>query len=185
MQEYDTTGSSSRMSPLVPKKLLVRGIGGSDTCYPSVIFKGKSSITNISDLPDVCLHRILEFFVCEDGIDKETFSNFQLLNKSFRSLSNSSAVWYRIPLVLRSGHININAMQYIKQKSAGTEGTCYHMFSRSWQVGVALKRARVFPDNEGVPYYMIRELSALKVATLPLTIIVFNESLIVLEGQPS
>jgi serine/threonine protein kinase len=97
----------------------------------------------------------------------ENFNNIQLVDKSFNALVNSSMLWKFIPLQLPDGSLNINTMVMIKQKNKGTEGTCYHAKRRSDHMDIALKRARVYPDNEGVPYYMMRELAALKKISHP------------------
>lgn len=101
--------------------------------------------------------------VSPKGIDDDAFLALQCSCKRFRELANSAAVWNRIPLTLSDGRLNLSALGYIKQKSQGTEGTCYQVRCRRTERMMALKRARVYPDNEGVPYYMMRELSALKV----------------------
>uniref|UniRef100_H3G5R2 Cyclin-dependent kinase 2 homolog n=1 Tax=Phytophthora ramorum TaxID=164328 RepID=H3G5R2_PHYRM len=44
----------------------------------------------------------------------------------------------------------------------GTEGTCIQCCQRSTGKILAMKKARVFPKGEGVPYYMLRELAVLK-----------------------
>ena len=57
----------------------------------------------------------------------------------------------------------MQSLGLLKLKSEGTEGKCYQVKCRRTKRIMALKKARVYPDNEGVPYYMMRELSALKV----------------------
>ena len=44
----------------------------------------------------------------------------------------------------------------------GTEGDCFKSLERSTGKMFAIKRARVYPGGEGVPYYMLRELSFLE-----------------------
>ena len=46
-------------------------------------------------------------------------------------------------------------------KNKGTEGKCFQVYERSSGRIFAMKRARVYPDGEGVPYYMLRELAFL------------------------
>ena len=125
--------------------------------------KHKKSTFSLEKLPDVCIHRLLVFFVHENGIDLESFQSFQAVSKLLSEIANSKEVWCHIPMVLSTGQINTHSLKMIKLKSQGTEGTCYQIYSRPQRRYLALKRARVFPDNEGVPYYMMRELSALKV----------------------
>jgi hypothetical protein len=75
------------------------------------------------------------------------------------SLITSSELWYNIPTTLpSSGALNLNCFTYIGLKNQGTEGKCYHAVSRKSRKHYAIKRARVFPDHEGIPYYMMREM---------------------------
>ena len=39
----------------------------------------------------------------------------------------------------------------------------WQCYQRSSQMTLCMKKARVYPDGEGVPYYMLRELAFLKV----------------------
>jgi hypothetical protein len=48
-------------------------------------------------------------------------------------------------------------------KAEGTEGTCFRVRRRCEAREYAMRRARVYPEGEGVPYYMLRELAVLKV----------------------
>ena len=114
------------------------------------------------DLPEELLIDIFTFFVSKDQIDMVNFYNIQLVDKKFHQLVNSPCLWKFIPMQLPDGSLNINTLIKIKQKSKGTEGTCYHVQKRADRSDFALKRARVYPDTEGVPYYMMRELAALK-----------------------
>lgn len=50
-------------------------------------------------------------------------------------------------------------------KNKGTEGKCFQVYERSSGKVFAMKRARVYPDGEGVPYYMLRELAFLSSAS--------------------
>ena len=119
------------------------------------------------DLPEELFIVIFSFFVSKENIDMENFSNIQLVDKNFNELINSSSLWKFIPLQLPDGSLNINTMLLIKQKNKGTEGTCYHVKMRADGQDIALKKARVYRDNEGVPYYMMRELAALKKISHP------------------
>ena len=50
-------------------------------------------------------------------------------------------------------------------ENKGTEGKCFKVYERSSGRIFAMKRARVYPDGEGVPYYMLRELAFLSSAS--------------------
>eukprot|EP01041_Mallomonas_annulata_P004247 gene4247-8443_t len=137
----------------------------------STFNRGRKSLSNFTmtlcTLPEVCLHRVISFFVAESSIDIESFYVIESLNKYISVIANSAAVWYNIGIIRRDGKLSIDSLKLIKKKSQGTEGTCYQVYSRSQRRDYALKRARVYPDNEGVPYYMMRELSALKKVSHP------------------
>jgi hypothetical protein len=70
---------------------------------------------------------MLSFIACPARIDGESFSAVQSSCKRFQELANSSAIWNRIPLILADGSLNMQAMGFVKQKSQGTEGTCYQV----------------------------------------------------------
>ena len=114
------------------------------------------------ELPEEMFIVIFSFFVAKRRLDMTTFYNIQLVDKKFNELVNSPSLWKFIPFQLSDGSLNLNTMVKIKLKNKGTEGSCYHVKRRSDKQDVALKKARVYPDNEGVPYYMMRELAALK-----------------------
>jgi serine/threonine protein kinase len=118
-------------------------------------------------LPEDLFIVIFSYFVSKEKLDMETFHTLQLVDKKFNEVVNSSSLWKFIPMQLRDGSLNIDTMVLIKQKNKGTEGTCFHVRKRSDNTEIALKRARVYPDNEGVPYYMMRELAALKKISHP------------------
>mmetsp|Transcript_1862 Transcript_1862/g.1939 ORF Transcript_1862/g.1939 Transcript_1862/m.1939 type:complete len:800 (+) Transcript_1862:122-2521(+) len=122
----------------------------------------RRDINHLSHLPEVCLYRIFSFFITPKSIDFESFNSIQSMNKYFHEAINSSAVWYHIPIISPNGNLNIDSFKLRKKKCQGTEGKCFHVYHRPHQREYALKRARVQSESEGVPYYMMRELSALK-----------------------
>ncbi|KAJ1428289.1 kinase-like domain-containing protein [Ochromonadaceae sp. CCMP2298] len=87
--------------------------------------------------------------------------------RSLRAAVNSREVWADISTVFPCGRLNLAALCFRSEKSQGTEGTCMHVVG--WRDGqeYALKKGRPFPQFEGVPYYMIREMSALRVLAHP------------------
>jgi len=95
-------------------------------------------------------------------IDIDSFLSMQAVCRKFYWLANSNDLWYRSRQVLPCGSLNLNYFRYLGEKCKGTEGTCYHAYSRKDRRNYAIKKARVYRDSEGVPYYMMRELSALK-----------------------
>jgi serine/threonine protein kinase len=116
----------------------------------------------IFDLPDAVIVRILGFFVSRRGVNIDEFFTVQQVCTKFRDLANGTEIWSRIPHVLGSGQLNLNCFRFGKLKNKGTEGNCYQAYSRAEKREYAIKRARVYPDTEGIPYYMMRELATLK-----------------------
>lgn len=117
-------------------------------------------------LPDNVLITVV-IILCFDAsneayIDDSRFS-LQYVCKRFYTICNSDALWQNKPIILTSGKFNEGAFKLIKKKTQGTEGICYHAYCRPHRREYAVKRvSRVSSENEGVPYYMLRVLSALK-----------------------
>jgi hypothetical protein len=143
--------------------------------------KKQKTISRFSFLPDVMLNCIFSYFVGPQGIDIETYLSIVAINRNCRDLVRAPALWRDISLARPDNSLNEDALQYVEVKCKGTEGTCIHAIQRSNGRHIALKRARVYPDvsdddsagvlmpklcvqNEGVPYYMMREISTLKVS---------------------
>ena len=120
-----------------------------------------NTIKGLLALPDAVLVHIMSFFV-DLAIDIDSFLSIQCVSRRFHLLANSNDLWHRSSHILTNGALNMNAFRFIKEKCKGTEGTCCHGYSRKDKKEYAIKRARVYPDNEGVPYYMMRELAALR-----------------------
>jgi serine/threonine protein kinase len=125
-----------------------------------------SEINNFLQLPDsllIYLVTILCFDVADEAhIDDSRFS-LQCINKKFYNICNCKALWQNKPIILPSGKFNDGTFKLIKKKTQGTEGICYHAYCRPHQKEYAIKRVnRIFSEDEGVPYYMLRVLSALR-----------------------
>lgn len=80
----------------------------------------------------------------------------------WRELTNSLALCRTLRNTTAEGGVNWLNFQNMGVKNKGTEGTCFKCRQRSTAKFLAMKRARVFPKGEGVPYYMLRELAVLK-----------------------
>jgi serine/threonine protein kinase len=104
----------------------------------------------------------MSFIVCKKGIDVDSFLSLQSISVHVKGLANSRSLWGNVPHVLANGKLNLSAFKLIREKCKGTEGTCFHAFSRPTKRHYAVKKARVYPNDEGVPYYMMRELASLK-----------------------
>jgi serine/threonine protein kinase len=125
-----------------------------------------SEINNFLQLPDTLLIYLVTI-LCFDAADEahidDTRFSLQCINKKFYSICNCKSLWQNKPIILPSGKFNDGTFKLIKRKTQGTEGICYHAYCRPHQKEYAIKRVnRIFSEDEGVPYYMLRVLSALR-----------------------
>ncbi|GBG29875.1 Cyclin-dependent kinase 1 [Hondaea fermentalgiana] len=81
---------------------------------------------------------------------------------TWNRLCTSARFWKQFPSFDSSGVIRTASFQYLGLKNKGTEGNCYKVMHRRSGRLFAMKRARVYPTGEGVPYYMLRELAFLQ-----------------------
>lgn len=105
---------------------------------------------------DMILH-IFSFLV-----SPEDFPNMGLVSRRWRELTSRRSLCSALPSILPDGAVNWLNFQNLGIKNKGTEGTCFKCHQRSTGKILAMKKARVFPKGEGVPYYMLRELAVLK-----------------------
>lgn len=123
----------------------------------------RRSTHSLESLPDALLLQIMGYFVCPLDIQIESFLQIQIISRRFHLLANSQNLWIHIPMIKPvDKSLNLNSFKFIALKNSGTEGKCYQAYSRKLQKSFAIKRARVYPDHEGIPYYMMREMAALK-----------------------
>lgn len=127
--------------------------------------KRKIETNKLLQIPETILISIvtLLYFDATDeaDIDEHKFS-LQCVCRRLHEICNSNALWQNKPIVLPSGKFNSGVFKLIKRKNYGTEGICYHAYCRPHQKEYAVKRVRGPSENEGVPYYMLRVLSALR-----------------------
>ena len=117
-------------------------------------------------LPDTILISIVSI-LCFNEADEAEIDDFrfslQYISKKFYTLLNCQALWQNKPIISPTGKFNEGAFKLIKRKTQGTEGICYHAYCRPHRKEYAVKRVnRISSDNDGVPYYMLRILSALR-----------------------
>ncbi|KAF0715391.1 Aste57867_3394 [Aphanomyces stellatus] len=105
---------------------------------------------------DMILH-VFSFLICSEDLYQ-----MQLVSKRWRELTSQKSLCRVLPDTTPDGAINWLSFRNLGIKNKGTEGTCYRCFQRSTGRLLAMKRARVFPKGEGVPYYMLRELAVLQ-----------------------
>ena len=87
--------------------------------------------------------------------------------KLWSVLANDKSIWSTIEPLTSMKAVNWGAYKNLGQISKGTEGTCFKVLERSSGRLIALKKSRVYPDGEGIPYYMMRELSFLMASRHP------------------
>ncbi|KAF4129950.1 Cyclin C-terminal domain-containing protein [Phytophthora infestans] len=88
-----------------------------------------------------------------------------LVSKNWRELTDEQELYRPFPSVTPDGSVNWINFKKLSFKCEGSEGECFKCLERSTGRVLAMKRTRIFPEEEGVPYYMIRELGLLKGTT--------------------
>ena len=87
--------------------------------------------------------------------------------KLWKTISNDTSIWASVEPLTQVKGMNWSAFKNFGTISTGTEGTCFKMMLRASGRIVAVKKSRVYPDGEGIPYYMLRELSFLMASRHP------------------
>jgi serine/threonine protein kinase len=108
-------------------------------------------------------------------VETDDFEKVVQVCKKWQELANRTSIWKHVKMTLDKGEINWHNFQRMKhgskpeaktdifgQISKGTEGVCSKVRCRSTDTILAVKRARVFPNGEGVAYYVLRELAVLQ-----------------------
>lgn len=112
-------------------------------------------------------------------VETEDFDKVIRVCQKWHELANRTSIWKHVKMTMEDGSMNWFNFQRMKhgskpepkpevfgQISKGTEGVCSKVRCRSTGLVLAVKRARVFPNGEGVAYYVLRELAVLQVVTL-------------------
>ncbi|OWZ14764.1 CMGC/CDK/CDC2 protein kinase [Phytophthora megakarya] len=105
---------------------------------------------------DIILH-VFSFLVTAKELQ-----NMAQVSKKWKELTSRRSLYRSLPSVTPEGSVNWINFKNLGIKNKGTEGTCIKCCQRSTGKILAMKKARVFPKGEGVPYYMLRELAVLK-----------------------
>ncbi|CAI5730866.1 unnamed protein product [Peronospora destructor] len=105
---------------------------------------------------DIILH-VFTFLVTAKDLQ-----NMAQVSKKWKELTSRRSLYRLLPSVTPEGSVNWINFKNMGIKNKGTEGTCIKCCQRSTGKILAIKKARVFPKGEGVPYYMLRELAVLK-----------------------
>lgn len=88
----------------------------------------------------------MSFFLKEENCDLATLRAVRLCCKKLRSVSDSNKIWNAVPLVLKSGKINLSCLTVLKQKCIGTEGICVEAVCKGTMTHFALKKTRPFHE---------------------------------------
>ncbi|KAL4114439.1 hypothetical protein PRIC2_014377 [Phytophthora ramorum] len=105
---------------------------------------------------DIILH-VFSFLVTAEDLKQ-----MSQVSKKWKELTSRRSLYRSLPSVTPEGSVNWINFKNLGIKNKGTEGTCIQCCQRSTGKILAMKKARVFPKGEGVPYYMLRELAVLK-----------------------
>ncbi|CAM9217370.1 unnamed protein product, partial [Discosporangium mesarthrocarpum] len=108
------------------------------------------------------LTRVLSFYIGFRSIDMDAISEVMAVSQAWKKACSSTALWSTAPWELESGAMNWGRFENMGKKVEGTEGVCFQCRDRGTNQIYAMKKARVYPRGEGVPYYMLRELAVLK-----------------------
>ncbi|KAG7383821.1 hypothetical protein PHYPSEUDO_003304 [Phytophthora pseudosyringae] len=107
----------------------------------------------------------------EEGIILHVFSflvtaqdleSMASVSKKWHELVNRPSLYQSLPSVASDGSVNWANFKNLGIKYKGTEGECFKCLERSTGRILAMKKIRSFPEGEGVPYYLVRELAVLK-----------------------
>ncbi|CAH0474877.1 unnamed protein product [Peronospora belbahrii] len=105
---------------------------------------------------DIILH-VFSFLVTAKDLQ-----SMAQVSMKWKELTSRRSLYRSLLSVTPEGSVNWINFTNLGIKNKGTEGTCIKCCQRSTGKMLAMKKARVFPKGEGVPYYMLRELAVLK-----------------------
>ncbi|CAM9129248.1 unnamed protein product [Choristocarpus tenellus] len=108
------------------------------------------------------LLQVLSFFVSSASVDEAPITAAMAVSRCWKKACNSTALWSKASWELETGALNWARFENQGKKAEGTEGVCFQCRDRGTNRIYAMKKARAYPKGEGVPYYMLRELAALK-----------------------
>jgi len=109
------------------------------------------------------LSTIFSFIISNELEIPASFFKIAQVCQRWRAIyDNIPQIWKRVETINSAGCVNWNKFRNEGKKNEGTEGILFKVTNRSDGKAYAMKRARVYPQGEGVPYYMIRELAVLK-----------------------
>jgi len=106
----------------------------------------------------ILLHIVREYLTVEDE------ENFGLVCRAWQQLREDHRMWAGMTLgqLFQGSSLSRRAFRFFGVRSKGTEGHCCKVQFRGDDLIYAMKKARVYPKGEGVPYYMLREIEFLR-----------------------
>ncbi|ETO83346.1 CMGC/CDK/CDC2 protein kinase [Phytophthora nicotianae P1976] len=127
------------------------------------------------DVEMVILH-VFSFLLTTQELE-----SMALVSKRWRELTDRQELYHSLPSVTSEGSVNWINFKKLGLKCKGTEGVCFKCLERSTGRTLAMKKIKIFPEEQGVLYYMIRVLGVLKsmkhdhITSLELVSLVKNE----------
>ncbi len=162
-QGDDENGTELR--ELIKQKEYINNISHQDHFHHQQHHKRTGSKLSFHDLNDDLIIVIFSFFVRDDTI----LDPVMLVSKTWYELANRRELWQLAPTrlatkdaLIQNHNLVLRSFRYFGLKIQGTEGKCFKVLHRASGQLYAMKKARVVPQAEGVPYYMLRELSFLQ-----------------------
>jgi len=119
---------------------------------------------------DTIILRVLEYFVCEYGLDTSTLLSVKLTCNRFYRLTSSGMLWNAVPIVFRDGSLNLHSLIMRGVRHRDTNSTLHNIVSRGdpalrfimKDVGISFSPRSYQPF--GLDPHFIREVSLLKVS---------------------
>lgn len=120
-------------------------------------------MADIGSLPNEVIRYIVREFLTAEDEDQ-----FSLVCKHWRHLRDED-LWRgtRLATMYDGARLSKRPFRFFGVRTTGTEGICCKVQFRPNRQLYAMKKARVYPKGEGVPYYMLREIEFLRTAAHP------------------
>ena len=106
----------------------------------------------------------LLMFIVRRYLEVDDEENFGLVCRAWRDVRDDARMWAgaRLGTVFHNNKLSRAPFRFFGVRAQGTEGLCCKVQFRGDQSIYAMKKARVYPKGEGVPYYMLREIEFLR-----------------------
>ncbi|KAH9253534.1 hypothetical protein BASA81_008581 [Batrachochytrium salamandrivorans] len=120
-------------------------------------------MADIGSLPNEVIRYIVREFLTAEDEDQ-----FSLVCKLWKHLRDED-LWKgtKLAKMYDNTRLSKRPFRFFGVRTTGTEGICCKVQFRPNRQLYAMKKARVYPKGEGVPYYMLREIEFLRTAIHP------------------